>query len=129
MARRADRRCRLPACCTCGRGPLHLQVDSAVAACELLGNCMHLSVCSTEFCCAVKPQLLQHALQVSACVVDRRHLREHQRAGVSFLWECTMGLREAGRLGAILAGASAALSFACKLHAVMITCMSNRHET
>lgn len=33
----------------------------------------------------------------------RRHLREHQRAGVKFLWECTMGLREANRFGAVLA--------------------------
>jgi len=32
-----------------------------------------------------------------------RHLRPHQRQGVKFLYECTMGLRDANRLGAILA--------------------------
>jgi hypothetical protein len=63
--------------------------------------------------------------------MDRRHLREHQRAGVSFLWECTMGLRETGRLGAILAGAAAAvpLFYACKLHASTVDFISHRHAT
>ena len=32
-----------------------------------------------------------------------RHLRPHQRKGVTFLYECVMGLREANRFGAVLA--------------------------
>ena len=41
-----------------------------------------------------------------------------------------MGLREAGRFGAILAGAAAVcLVLACKLHAITVNFMSHRHAT
>jgi len=43
---------------------------------------------------------------VSAVVLDpflMRHLRPHQVAGVKFLYECVMGLRDPAHLGAILA--------------------------
>ncbi|KAK9915546.1 hypothetical protein WJX75_000577 [Coccomyxa subellipsoidea] len=43
---------------------------------------------------------------VTPVVVDPylgRHLRPHQREGLQFLFECVMGLREAGRFGAVLA--------------------------
>ena len=32
-----------------------------------------------------------------------RHLRVHQREGVQFMYDCVMGMREAGRNGCILA--------------------------
>ena len=49
-------------------------------------------------------------------VVDRvltRWLRPHQREGVTFLYECVMGLREANRFGAVLADD---MGLGCVLH-------------
>ena len=46
------------------------------------------------------------ATHVTAVVIDpylSKHLRPHQQAGVTFLYECVMGTKTAGQHGAILA--------------------------
>ncbi|KAF2431392.1 hypothetical protein EJ08DRAFT_185870 [Tothia fuscella] len=52
-----------------------------------------------------RPKSVRKGKQAVDVVVDpfiSRHLREHQRQGVEFLYECVMGMRESGE-GAILA--------------------------
>jgi DNA repair and recombination protein RAD54B len=52
-----------------------------------------------------RPQSVRKGKQIVDVVVDpvlSRHLREHQRQGVQFMYECVMGMRESGE-GAILA--------------------------
>ncbi|KAE9972644.1 hypothetical protein BLS_003941 [Venturia inaequalis] len=52
-----------------------------------------------------RPKTVPKGRQVVDVVMDpflARHLRDHQREGVSFMYECVMGMRESGE-GAILA--------------------------
>ncbi|KAI9838109.1 MAG: hypothetical protein M1819_006265 [Sarea resinae] len=54
----------------------------------------------------LRPKSLPKGKQIVDVVVDpilSRHLREHQREGVKFLYECVMGLRPFAGEGAILA--------------------------
>lgn len=63
---------------------------------------------------------------VTPVVVDPflgRHLRPHQREGLQFLFECVMGLREAGRFGAVLADDMGLGSVA------VASCISTLHES
>lgn len=56
--------------------------------------------------CVFQWQSNKKNLPVIDVVVDpyiSTHLRPHQREGVTFLYECVMGLRDYGGLGAILA--------------------------
>ncbi|KAI9690418.1 MAG: helicase [Bathelium mastoideum] len=53
-----------------------------------------------------RPNQIPKEKKVVDVVVDpllSKHLREHQRKGVSFLYECVMGMRDFGGEGAILA--------------------------
>lgn len=53
-----------------------------------------------------RPLLIPKNKRVVDVVVDpilTKHLRDHQRAGVAFLYECVMGLRDSGGEGAVLA--------------------------
>lgn len=53
-----------------------------------------------------RPSKIGHGKSIVDVVVDpflSRHLREHQRLGVAFLYECIMGMRDNGGEGAILA--------------------------
>jgi DNA repair and recombination protein RAD54B len=53
-----------------------------------------------------RPKSIPKDRQIVDVVLDpllSKHLREHQRAGVSFLYECVMGIRDYGGEGCILA--------------------------
>lgn len=53
-----------------------------------------------------RPNIVPQGKQVVDVVVDpllTQHLREHQREGVKFMYECVMGMRDFGGQGAILA--------------------------
>lgn len=53
-----------------------------------------------------RPKILPKGKQIVDVVVDpllTQHLREHQREGVKFMYECVMGMREFDGRGAILA--------------------------
>ena len=53
-----------------------------------------------------RPKSVPHGKQVVDIVVDpllTKHLRDHQREGIKFMYECVMGMREFDGQGAILA--------------------------
>ena len=54
----------------------------------------------------MRPKLIPKGKQIVDVVVDpilTKHLREHQREGVKFMYECVMGMRDFDGQGAILA--------------------------
>ena len=129
VARRAGRSCRPLACRACGRGSLHLQVDGAAAAV----NVARADACS---CSApgtgsdTKPFLGCTAESVALCCQSQALAGAPACGRQISCGSAPWGLREAGRLGAILAGAAAVaasccccmlLQHACK-HAFSLTC-------
>lgn len=94
--------------CTCLQCKLAYTLNVTLGL--LHANCQGVCLIKTGFCgmaaaciCRRKLPYCHRMHSPQQCFHCCRHLRPHQRVGVQFLWECTMGLREANRRGAILA--------------------------